>query len=151
MRRNLCVVGLLLAAAASAAGACLIQPPSLRSVDLASVRGGNPPPCVYTQLMDTCDDVMNACKQWTTQVGCVPVLEDRLCSGCSRSVMMNNLASGQPNKTVLSFSTPVQVDCGNDRSNPKCRWNEGECKCEGNPLPVGCIMFKWSILNQNCQ
>ena len=149
MRRNLCVVSLLLLAAASAAGAWLLQPPSLRSVDLASVKGGNPPPCVYRERYDSCNDLHNVCAS-TSLENCFIAGQPPLgCQGCTDPVSINTLAT-DGFKTVYSRSTPVSYLCGHDKGQPICTPVDNECRCIGTPNPAMCSFVYWSIYDRNC-
>jgi hypothetical protein len=143
---------LILAAIAALAflGAWLIPEPTLRPLDLASVRGGDPPPCTHGQLADTCDDFFNICKQESTQVDCEPK-DPILCTGCTNAAMINHLDSSHSPRTVIGWSNPVEVDCGWGKTDRKCKWINGACKCFGTTVMIGCTTYKWGTLDTNCQ
>ncbi len=65
MSKRILTVVLLLVAVFAFAAACLVSPPSLRAIDLASVVGVDPPlldPCDRTPYDDKCNDIRNRCK-----------------------------------------------------------------------------------------
>lgn len=128
MRRNLCVVSLLLLAAASAAGAWLLQPPSLRSVDLASVRGGDPPldPCTKKPKWDGCDDLLGSCHDLDGTATC----HSWPCSRCSNVIPFCGLidADDSPWLKEADNNTVSLVICG-------VRYTPNSCE----QFPEGCF------------
>jgi hypothetical protein len=140
---------LILAAIAALAflAAWLIPEPTLRPLDLASVKGGEPPPCKYKLLADTCQDWMDFCGSITSESACNAQGQ---CSGCTGTTPLYSLDSTGYPKTILSGLTSVQVDCGFVRSSPVCSWDAGVCKCVGQALPGFCQTWAWNSYDEDC-
>jgi hypothetical protein len=120
---------LILAAIAALAflGAWLIPEPTLRPLDLASVRGGEPPPCKYIPKQDGCDDIHATCNPYEYD-NCPSGTE---CTRCANDTPFYSLIEG-PDPWLLSVPNAVdEVDCGITLMNAFCiRFPSGKpCRC----------------------
>jgi hypothetical protein len=147
---------LILAAIAALAflGAWLIPEPTLRALDLASVRGGDPPPCTHHLYSYSCNDLNNYCSQQdgSSQTQCEGTGQaPRYCQTCSGTGTIK-LPATTGNLDFLP-TMPTSLNCGVYKINAQCVWNAltNKCTCVGDNdiTPVTCELTTWNSVN--CQ
>jgi hypothetical protein len=153
MKTQTKVLNLAAIAALAFLGAWLIPEPTLRPLDLASVRGGDPPPCTHQLYSYSCNDLNKYCSQQdgSSEVQCEGAPLPRYCQTCSGSGTIKLPTQGQ----TLDFrpTTVTSVNCGVYMVDARCVWNPNtnKCYCVGvpdpDPIPVSCELTSWNSVN----